>query len=835
MTLYTFQYNNYYNRIIKGYDTLAEYPNEIYQQANIQNFNPNDGVSAEIVLNTDRPDVDYLIAVDNDGNIDSRWFIMEARRIRMGQFHFTLLRDVVYDFKQTIITSPCFIEKATIPVNNPLIYNSENMGYNEIKTEEVLLKDKLQIPWIIGYIKKDIANQPTITIPEDVSTDGLDVIVPTITDYRLYQYVGKEIAANPHDIKFGLRTYNIGISGANPLIYGIDTNGNLADPPIGEKDGDVFGTRLGSSGSYGFVRLGNDSNTTYELYDEIPAAASSYKDALVGLSSSVPSYLSLGTDGRPTYIEEMNTILIDQNKTVYAEDTQTTYLVNIKAVRTNNYVNETVNPTSGIGTTLIKVANACESLEIANNNQFTTAKSPYSVGATFDIYQVSLSPIAKESTNFTLPVHTMKSCINQPYNIFAIPCGVLEGIGSEGFNIETSAEKAYKTAAAISNALGSNLIDLQLLPYCPLPEKYITYGRGLPTQPSGYALNFNKMEEGKDYTYIEVGGGTRNYQVLLYVDIPDFTVEQMWKPVRDENGFIDGMAPAIYVETPTTPINMKVENETVKYRLVSPNYNGAFEISAAKNKGLFAIKADCSYKPFSPYIRVYPQFDGLYGSNFGDSRGLICGGDFSLPQVSDAWVEYQTQNKNYQVMFDRQIQNLEFNNALNRQEARLSAITGALGAGAQSGAIAGGVGGPIAGAIAGGVGAALSAAGGIADIQLMKQRQAEQLDYTKDQFGYELGNIKARPDNITKISAFDINNKLFPFVEKYEATYEERQALINKIKYNGMTVMTIGTIRQYIESTPSYIKGKIIRLEGLNEDFHIATAIAEEINKGVYI
>lgn len=833
MTLYTFQYNNYYNRIIKGYDTLAEYPNEIYQQANIQNFNPNDGVSAEIVLNTDRPDVDYLIAVDNDGNIDSRWFIMEARRIRMGQYHFSLLRDVVYDFKQTIITSPCFIEKATIPINNPLIYNSENMGYNEIKTEEVLLKDKLQIPWIVGYIKKDITNEPTITIPEDVTTEGIDIVVPTLADYRLSQYVNKEIATKQRDAKFGMRTYNIGISGANPLIYGINPIGNLTDPPIGEA-GEVFGTRKGSSGNYGFLRKGSDNAAISNLCNEIPKAAKDFLYDLLDLSSKIPSYLPFGKEGNPYYVEDISTVLTDTNKVLYVEDTQTTYLVKIKAVRTNNYINASVIPNSGIGGTFIKIANKCPSLETANNNQFTDSKSPYSVGATFDIYTVELEQIARTSTSFTLPVHTMKSCINQPYNIFAIPCGVLEGVGSAGFNLETSAEKAYKTAAAVSNALGSNLIDLQLLPYCPLPEKYITYGRGLPSQPTSYAVNFGKMEENKDYTYIEVGGGTRNYQVLLYIDIPDFTVEQMWEPIRDENGYIEGMAPAIYVDCPTTPIAMKVENETIKYRLVSPNYNGAFEISAAQNKGLFAIKADCSYKPFTPYIRVYPQFDGLYGSNFGDARGLICGGDFSLPQVSDAWVEYQTQNKNYQVMFDRQIQNLKENNKLNLKEARASALTGTLSAGGQ-GAIIGSVAGPIGGAVAGGVGAAFSAIGGAADIHLMKARQAEQLDYTKDQFGYELGNIKARPDNITKISAFDINNKLFPFVEKYEATYEEKQALINKIKYNGMTVMTIGTIRQYIDSTPSYIKGKIIRMEGLNEDFHIATAIAEEINKGVYI
>ncbi|MGC7974463.1 hypothetical protein ACP3WV_22975, partial [Salmonella enterica] len=83
----------------------------------------------------------------------------------------------------------------------------------------------------------------------------------------------------------------------------------------------------------------------------------------------------------------------------------------------------------------------------------------------------------------------------------------------------------------------------------------------------------------------------------------------------------------------------------------------------------------------------------LYGRDFGDSRGLILGGDFSISQINDAWKSYELNNKNYQVMFDRQIQNMEVNNSVAHTMDIVNAFTGtAQGAatGAMGGAMVGG-------------------------------------------------------------------------------------------------------------------------------------------------
>ena len=79
------------------------------------------------------------------------------------------------------------------------------------------------------------------------------------------------------------------------------------------------------------------------------------------------------------------------------------------------------------------------------------------------------------------------------------------------------------------------------------------------------------------------------------------------------------------------------------------------------------------------------------------------------------------------------------------------------------------------------------------------------------------------------------NNKIFPVLEFYSCTDEEKTAFENKIKYNGMTVMRIGTISEFIKSEPTYIKGKLIRVEDIDEDFHYINELANEFNKGVFI
>ena len=85
MQLLLLHYNNYFNRIIKKKDTIADYKaaDAGYKEVSNINFNPGDGVATSIVLGlgqtgsifTSTEEFDYLVAyetVDNKQVIDSR-------------------------------------------------------------------------------------------------------------------------------------------------------------------------------------------------------------------------------------------------------------------------------------------------------------------------------------------------------------------------------------------------------------------------------------------------------------------------------------------------------------------------------------------------------------------------------------------------------------------------------------------------------------------------------------------------------------------------------------------------------------------------------------------
>ena len=198
-TVYFYKFNNYYNRIIKRYDTIAEYTANatlLGSQANC-NFVHGDGVNSEFYWNkgvndTDTPD--YVVVDDYKGNI-SRWFVTNSFKTRDRQDKLTLRRDLIADFYSDIVEySPCLIRKGYVPQNNPLIFNDEGVQYNKVKQDEILIKDESNCSYIVGFISN--------TTPAQASVNGTikelnyDYAYDSLSDFPLKNYV--EGAGNTH-------------------------------------------------------------------------------------------------------------------------------------------------------------------------------------------------------------------------------------------------------------------------------------------------------------------------------------------------------------------------------------------------------------------------------------------------------------------------------------------------------------------------------------------------------------------------------------------------------------------------------------------------------------
>ena len=168
-------YNNYFNRkVLKAGDLLADYiaVDPDYISITGVNFNPADGVVTEQIVGKGEAQVagkeldgyDYLLVINADDQtspVVSRWFIIDRDRTRDGQYRLGLRRDVIVDNYDATVSATTFIEKGIITdVNDPLIYNKENMTYNQIKQSETLLKDATQMPWLIGYVSQDKTRYP---------------------------------------------------------------------------------------------------------------------------------------------------------------------------------------------------------------------------------------------------------------------------------------------------------------------------------------------------------------------------------------------------------------------------------------------------------------------------------------------------------------------------------------------------------------------------------------------------------------------------------------------------------------------------------------------------
>lgn len=277
------------------------------------------------------------------------------------------------------------------------------------------------------------------------------------------------------------------------------------------------------------------------------------------------------------------------------------------------------------------------------------------------------------------------------------------------------------------------------------------------------------------------------------------------------------------------PIEAKVNSMTDFYRLVSPAQGTEYKFQSEKIGDISKMYIQCNYRPFNSNIRVVPVYQPgslYYSSNLINSQeGLNIIEDMSLSQITDHWVQYELNNKNYRQAFQRTIDHMEFEKDLKLQQDALGTL-GATAAGAVAGAKGGWV-GAIAGAAAG-------LGTGIYNATVNQIRANEAIDLAKDNFNYNLGNIKALPADLSKVSTLGMNNSWVPLLEYWSSTDTEKAIARNKIIYNGMTVNTIDNPYNYISGSNCYFKGLLIRIEDINDEFHVVNTIAGELSKGIY-
>ena len=786
MNIYLLNYNNYYNRICKKEDTLTDYLN--YQVGDtIQgvNFNPNDGVNTELIVNTNQR-ANYLLAVE-DNIINSRWFIIESTRLRNGQHRLMLRRDLIADNYNDIINAPCFIEKATVSNNDPAIYNKENMTFNQIKTSETELKDKTNCNWIVGYYSR-YQNEDQTSQAQTISNLNGEFKYIALPDIE-FNGTSSQLPFTDNEIVNGAPN-NIIFRTRGPIVnYKEFTSVYCAVSQ--DLKGTVNANKLYTWDDSSLVMSNHIDGVTYGV--QFSNALDALNINWTTLQDQLLNYINVSDD-------KIRTLLEWNGKLIHTTDNKYYKFYMTEIESTHKEVNiqsgNLFNTLSNITAKINENTNAWGTTQ-PNANTF---KASYNSGS----YQVRLyeSPLYQTTGFYNIPQNRYH-LNDAPYDMFCIPYGDNIKIYNTGNTAWGGGYKVFDKNIAMACAMGIaskygnySLYDLQLLPYCPMESIIVKPDGSIDLQNASQLYSTMTVSNTEDSKILGIiincNVSSWNFIIPYNINISDF----------------------------------KLSNECDVYRLVSPNYNGQFEFSPSMNNNVEYFNVECTYLPFNPYINISPNFKNLYGTSYKDNRGLVCQGDFSLPIVTDQYKQAMMQNKNMQNIFNREVENMQVTHKYEMIQSGVQAIAG-VAQGAVSGAALGGVGGAI-------VGGAASLAGGIADQVINQKLHNEALDYKQDLYNMQLGNIKAQPNSLAKTSAFNIDTRKFPILEYYTCTEKEKQALKNKIKYNGMTVGRIGTINEFLQPDYSYIKGKLIRLETI-EDTNYLNEIASEIYKGVFI
>lgn len=787
-TIFALNYKNYLNRFADKEETLAAYlakDPSYFMQANV-NFKLGDGVNTYQVLGTNN-EYNYLLVTEGD-TILSHWYIMESTYLTKNQSRLTLLRDVVVDSWAALKDAPIYVDKGWVDYQNPLIFNTEGVGFNQVKKAEILLKDSYPCAWLVAYVAtNDNGEAPTSIEGSAVASDtNYDLEVPNQGNITAWEY-WKYCANNSNIESLYSNTYN-------HLFHIYEKNYPYSRQFTFDEQKEIKDVDVQYNGT---TATSIHERNLIKQYKTYSASINGQVNGQVGAVSTA-------------YIDNINEL---DGKIIRYYDGS--YKFSRIAVRTiTNHINETY---LSAGALYNNMKNWVEAAGGTNINDKTLS---FETDATR--YYIELIDLTQTvSAKFTFDT-TKQKLVDAPYYMVCMPYGDFTlhiTDGGTSYNLPQTKEFAMDLMNSFVYNGQSWIYDYQLLPYCPI---------------SGLSAI---VDESSADIYVDNYTSASIMKVLDGVGLKSIVFLAKYSKFSTQINMANNEAYNYLTKVADDAIERKVKNECELVRISSPSGSNSFDFNPQMNDGFDYIQVDCTYKPYSPYIHVAPDFAGLYGDNFGDTRGLIVQGDFSLPTLTNQWKEYEINNKNYANVFDRETQSLEFQEQKRRTQAGWSVAAGTL-TGAVSSATTGAI---VGGGVGAGVGAALGGAAslgaGLADYHISKELYAEQMSLRSDRFNYSLDNIKARPNGLAKTSAFTNNNKIFPFLEFYTATDTEKEALRQKIRYEGMKLGVVGTIETYGNGPEphTYFRGTLIRLENYNADYHFIQALTNELMMGIFV
>lgn len=817
-TVYFYKFNNYYNRIIKKYDTIAGYGTPMATQTNC-NFVHGDGVNSSFTFNKgtalqDTPD--YCVVLDYNNKI-SRWFVINSFKTRNGQDRLQLRRDLIADFYSDIVNySPCLIRKGYVGQSNPLIFQDEGVQYNKIKQEEILIKDESNCSYIVGFIANNTPAQATVS--GTVKDYNYDYNYATLADFPYKNYV--QGAGNNHTQGARIIYSN---NPQNRIFYSLKFNARANSEPHTRYDCEILWKNTGVGkpdyytptypNQYGktYYQTGSSNtnvilncnyggstptpaimelnyimdNYIYNLYNKVSNMPTDYAeecfDTDTGTYAALQQYVGKKIKiGSTVY----NVSLASEN------ETNTTVIYNAYNPTIRDAFQDIIDYINTNRPTQSEMSSGIWTMNYYNNANRYQPSDLKIMAKTIKYYLI----LSEASSNITTELDSPSNRTHldtQPYDMFMLinESNISYKVGTDTY--VSNHEVNMNIAQALSQVTGSGAYDIQIVPFNPMRGTILADG----------TLNFYNYDVHpvKNSANTVIG-----HYVLCNSSDLKFTLEKN--------------------ELKINPTDYKKDYNLKQYRLCSPNQETAFDFSPAMNGGINTWEISCNYRPYASYIKVQPTWNWLYGvaeyNNKTDFRGLVYNSSLCVTQLSDAYATYVSNNKNYQQLFDNQI-----NTLTKTQNIQLNAMEETLGWRSYTGM-------PIS--------SIARVIGGSKDIEMQRELNNVALGKMQTDFNYQMDNIKSMPHTIKKLTSINEDTRVFPYIEVYSCSVTEEQSFDYKIQFTGMTIMTTGKINDYIQQgVETFVQADLIRLDLSRSeetaDNHIAIEIAAELEKGIYL
>ena len=829
-TVYFFKFNNYYNRILKRYDTIEEYGEPMATQTKC-NFVHGDGVNSSFTYNkavgsNDTPD--YVIVKDYNNNI-SRWYVTNSFKSRDRQDKLVLRRDLIADYYSDVINhSPCLIRKGYVPQTNPLIFNDEGVRYNKIKEDEILIKDESNCSYIVGFIANNAVEKNGIT--GTIKDLEADYYFATLADVPFKNYI--QGAGNNHTESCTLAKNN---SFDTRVCYALRYSARSRFPSNQyNRNIEFFVTNQGLQKPSGVTSIYSNQFNSAIYYNETTMAqqvrvwASNLNIASTNIPLAPNEDLYLATRN---YI---NRFMQDLNINYYKIKENAKTILGLEETYYNGTLSQYIGKKINIGGTVYTVSLGIEN-ETTKDLKYSdyTSSAWATIAEGFNAYQPSNTDLAN-----SVPTNCQMGYVTDYERYTGINDDIRIICPTEDRYLILSEATVDITTDVDSPSNRTHLTEQPYDMFMLINESNISYKVGLNSYVSNHEVNIN-MAEAICQAY-----GTASYDIQIVPFNPmrgtiladgslnfyDFDVHE----IKDADNNVVGH----YVMCSTADLKFTLEKDELKlqptdykkdynlkeYRLCSPNQETMFEFSPAMNNGVTTWEITANYRPYASYMKIQPTWGGLYGeSNYNgltDFRGLVYNSSLCVTQLNDAYSNYIANNKNFQQLFDNQI-----NTLTKQQDIQINALEDTLGLRSFTGM-------PI--------GSILRVIGGAKDIEMNRELNNLAISKMDTDFKYQMDNIKSMPHTVKKMTAINGDTRVFPFIEIYSASLVEENSFDLKIRYTGMTIMTTGYIYNYLKDDEEvFIQADLIRLDLSRSeetaDNHIANEIASELAKGLYI